>query len=332
MKNVALITGASSGIGRELARIHAQSGGDLVIVARRIELLNELKLELTKEFGIEIEVLQQDLTQKNAAQTIFNFTQEKNQEILEDIKYFDISENKGTDRDVQIYFGSSKAKPLIKIRHDPYSDALGASLAIKCEIEGKNSRLGSLVSFGTGTNSPGSTGFTDLWARVDPTYAKMLATSFQKGTLAYKKGIDELNKEYMKKIGTTKTGVQLKAELKKVACPDSLINEIIKSNGGFNYEKKIGLTSLQIIKGLKPTLYEAYQNERILLSVTHIVSSFEGLIRDYFTEGKKVKDVTQANVTQKDINLQIRKNNVIMEIYKYASAMSPSSGRYVITK
>jgi len=261
-----------------------------------------------------------------------NFTQEKNQEILEDIKYFDISENKGTDRDVQIYFGSSKAKPLIKIRHDPYSDALGASLAIKCEIEGKNSRLGSLVSFGTGTNSPGATGFTDLWARVDPTYAKKLATSFQKGTLAYKKGIDELNKEYMKKIGTTKTGVQLKAELKKVACPDSLINEIIKSNGGFNYEKKIGLTSLQIIKGLKPTLYEAYQNERILLSVTHIVSSFEGLIRDYFTEGKKVKDVTQTNVTQKDINLQIRKNNVIMEIYKYASAMSPSSGRYVITK
>ena len=261
-----------------------------------------------------------------------NFTQEKNQEILEDIKYFDISENKGTDRDVQIYFGSSKAKPLIKIRHDPYSDALGASLAIKCEIEGKNSRLGSLVSFGTGTNSPGATGFTDLWARVDPTYAKKLATSFQKGTLAYKKGIDELNKEYMKKIGTTKTGVQLKAELKKVACPDSLINKIIKSNGGFNYEKKIGLTSLQIIKGLKPTLYEAYQNERILLSVTHIVSSFEGLIRDYFTEGKKVKDVTQANVTQKDINLQIRKNNVIMEIYKYASAMSPSSGKFVIAK
>ena len=261
-----------------------------------------------------------------------NFTQEKNQEILKDIKYFDISENKGTDRDVQIYFGSSKAKPLIKIRHDPYSDALGASLAIKCEIEGKNSRLGSLVSFGTGTNSPGATGFTDLWARVDPTYAKMLATSFQKGTLAYKKGIDELNTEYMKKIGTKKTGVLLKAELKKVACPDSLINKIIKSNGGFNYEKKIGLTSLQIIKGLKPTLYEAYQNERILLSVTHIVSSFEGLIRDYFTEGKKVKDVTQSNVPQKDINLQIRKNNVIMEIYKYASAMSPSSGRYVITK
>jgi hypothetical protein len=261
-----------------------------------------------------------------------NFTQKENQELLENIKYLDISENKGTDRDVQIYFGSSKAKPLIKIRHDPYSDALGANLAIKVEIEGKNSRLGSLVSFGTGTDSPAATGFTDLWARVDPIYAKKLATSFRKGTLAYKSGIEDLNKEYAKKAGTQKTGKQLKDVLKKIPCPEALIKKIIKLNGGFNYEKKIGMTNLQQIKALKPTLYEAYQNERIFLSVTHIVSSFEGLIRDYFTEGKKVKDVTKENVTQKDINLQIRKNNVIMEIYKYASAMSPSSGRYVITK
>ena len=126
--------------------------------------------------------------------------------------------------------------------------------------------------------------------------------------------------------------VLIKDELKKTPCPDNLINKIIKLNGGFNYEKKIGLTNLQLIKSLKPTLYEAYQNERILLSITHIVSSFEGLIRNYFTEGKKVKDITKANATQKDINLQIRKNNVILEIYKYASAMSPSSGKYVIAK
>ncbi len=35
MKNVALITGASSGIGLELARIHAKKGNDLVIVSRK---------------------------------------------------------------------------------------------------------------------------------------------------------------------------------------------------------------------------------------------------------------------------------------------------------
>jgi hypothetical protein len=42
MKNTALITGASSGIGKELARIHAEKGGDLILVARRQEKLDEL--------------------------------------------------------------------------------------------------------------------------------------------------------------------------------------------------------------------------------------------------------------------------------------------------
>ena len=42
----ALITGASSGIGLELAKIHASKGGDLVIVARSKEKLDELKIQL----------------------------------------------------------------------------------------------------------------------------------------------------------------------------------------------------------------------------------------------------------------------------------------------
>lgn len=48
-KKVALITGASSGIGREFARIHAANGGDLVIIARREDKLKELKQELEKK-------------------------------------------------------------------------------------------------------------------------------------------------------------------------------------------------------------------------------------------------------------------------------------------
>ena len=47
MKNkIALITGASSGIGKEFAKLHAARGGDLVIVARSKDKLNELKKDL----------------------------------------------------------------------------------------------------------------------------------------------------------------------------------------------------------------------------------------------------------------------------------------------
>ena len=47
--NIALITGASGGIGMELARIHAAKGNDLVIVARSENKLQELRLELVKK-------------------------------------------------------------------------------------------------------------------------------------------------------------------------------------------------------------------------------------------------------------------------------------------
>ena len=43
---VAVITGASSGLGRQMAKAFAYQGADLVILARRIEKLEELKKEL----------------------------------------------------------------------------------------------------------------------------------------------------------------------------------------------------------------------------------------------------------------------------------------------
>ncbi len=51
---VAVITGASSGLGKQMARAFAKQGANLVILARRVERLEELKEELTKE---KIEVL-----------------------------------------------------------------------------------------------------------------------------------------------------------------------------------------------------------------------------------------------------------------------------------
>ena len=68
----ALITGASSGIGKELAIIHAKNGGNLVIVARREKSLLNLKYSLQDEYGVDVEVIVQDLQVDNAAQLVFD--------------------------------------------------------------------------------------------------------------------------------------------------------------------------------------------------------------------------------------------------------------------
>ena len=72
MKNTALITGASSGIGKELATIHAEKGGDLILVARGQDKLNELKAELEKKHGIQVSIIAKDLSEFGAAKELFN--------------------------------------------------------------------------------------------------------------------------------------------------------------------------------------------------------------------------------------------------------------------
>lgn len=78
MKNVALITGASSGIGMELAKIHASYGRDLILVARREVELEKLKSELEIQYSVQIEVIPTDLMKLNAAKELFQKVKEKN--------------------------------------------------------------------------------------------------------------------------------------------------------------------------------------------------------------------------------------------------------------
>lgn len=72
MAKVALITGASSGIGKELASIHAEKGGDLVIIARRIEKLEELKTELENKHSVKVTIIAKDLSVPGAAKEIYD--------------------------------------------------------------------------------------------------------------------------------------------------------------------------------------------------------------------------------------------------------------------
>ena len=64
----ALITGASSGIGRDMARVLANKGYDLVIVARNEQRL----LELKEEFETNIEVIAMDLSDADNCKKLYS--------------------------------------------------------------------------------------------------------------------------------------------------------------------------------------------------------------------------------------------------------------------
>jgi uncharacterized protein len=70
VKHTALITGASSGIGRELARVFAAESHDLILTARRREALRSLARDLYDAYGCRVTVLPRDLARPGAAEEL----------------------------------------------------------------------------------------------------------------------------------------------------------------------------------------------------------------------------------------------------------------------
>lgn len=69
-QNTALITGASGGIGLELATICAEHGHDLVLVARSHERLGAIATDLRHVYNVNVLAIEQDLSKKGAAAKI----------------------------------------------------------------------------------------------------------------------------------------------------------------------------------------------------------------------------------------------------------------------
>lgn len=78
---IALVTGASSGIGRDMARYLNELGYDLIITARNNEGLQELKKELNLKNDRIVDIILADLSKKEECISLYNKVKEKYNEI-----------------------------------------------------------------------------------------------------------------------------------------------------------------------------------------------------------------------------------------------------------
>ncbi|MCB8821523.1 SDR family NAD(P)-dependent oxidoreductase [Microvirga rosea] len=72
-----VITGASSGIGEELAKVFAQRGYPLVLTARRSGRLETLAADLRRSHGVPVEVLALDLEDRGGPQELVDWLKER---------------------------------------------------------------------------------------------------------------------------------------------------------------------------------------------------------------------------------------------------------------
>jgi len=77
----ALITGASDGIGRELAREFAAHGHSVILVARNEARLNEVAAELVHTYAVEANVIASDLGERSAPHALFGEVARRNLEV-----------------------------------------------------------------------------------------------------------------------------------------------------------------------------------------------------------------------------------------------------------
>jgi 3-hydroxy acid dehydrogenase/malonic semialdehyde reductase len=69
--HLALITGATSGIGLATAEALAQRGADLILTGRRAERLLAEKIRIEKVYGVQVTTLEFDVTKREQIESIF---------------------------------------------------------------------------------------------------------------------------------------------------------------------------------------------------------------------------------------------------------------------
>lgn len=76
MANTALITGSYGGLGTCFANIHAKTGGDLILVGRSQEKLDEQAQEMREQYGVNVEAIAADLSKADDVQKVYDTCKE----------------------------------------------------------------------------------------------------------------------------------------------------------------------------------------------------------------------------------------------------------------
>ncbi|OFX25286.1 MAG: hypothetical protein A2033_07595 [Bacteroidetes bacterium GWA2_31_9] len=73
-----LITGASSGIGKETAYVFAKNNYNLILIARRKDVLENIKIDIESKFKINVTIIILDLSDINSSNEVYRIIKEKN--------------------------------------------------------------------------------------------------------------------------------------------------------------------------------------------------------------------------------------------------------------
>jgi uncharacterized protein len=116
MKNqTVLITGASSGIGLEFAKVFAQNGHNLVLVARRVEPMKELQALFS---DTKITIIQKDLSKSGSCQEVFDEVKDLQIDILVNNAGFgDTGEFQTLSKDKQTNMIDLNVRALTELTH-----------------------------------------------------------------------------------------------------------------------------------------------------------------------------------------------------------------------
>lgn len=120
MSRTVLITGASGGLGLELAKLFAKDGYRLVLVARSEDKLCAIKTYLESQYHTEVDVIVKDLSRVNAAMDIFRYTKERRIEVdilINNAGFGDFGSFAGTDLDKQSDMAQVNMIALMQLCH-----------------------------------------------------------------------------------------------------------------------------------------------------------------------------------------------------------------------